>query len=139
MDRRREGCGQLIIDWPTQRPHFAIITKVTDGDTIRADIDLDLKLSYTDYPVRFTGCNAAEKKTEAGKAALAHLQTILRPGDRVILLTIKDYKFGGEFVARLFFENGEELVPRLIREQWLAYWDGRGIPPLPPWPRTVTP
>lgn len=132
----------MIIDWPRERPHFAYITSVTDGDTIRADIDLDLRSGYWDFPIRLAGCNAHEKSTEAGIAARDNLRTILLPGTRVVLTTIKDYKFGGEFVAKVFLieEDGSltDLVAELVAEQWLAEWDGRGTAPKPPWPRTVT-
>lgn len=127
----------MTIDWPTERPHLAVVRSVIDGDTFRADIDLDLKLQYDNYKVRLAGSNAWESKTEAGKAATENLEALLYEGRQIVLLTIKDYKYGGEFIARVFLEDGTELVPLLIREQWAAPWNGRGSAPKPPWPRMV--
>lgn len=131
----------MLINWPTERPHFGYVTSVTDGDTFRADIDLDLRAGYWDYKIRLAGCNAWEKSTEAGMAAKDNLAAILTPKRQIILTTIKDYKYGGEFVAKVFLPQPDgsllELVPQLIAEQWLAPWDGRGSAPLPAWPRTI--
>lgn len=134
------GTSQVHFDWPTERPKFARITAdhpPHDGDTIFVDIDMDLKDWKHDYPLRLDGCNAWEVGTEAGKAARDNLRSILTPGLQVVLTTIKDYKYGGEFVARVWLMDGTELVPSLIAAQWLAPWDGRGKAPTPPWPRTV--
>lgn len=127
----------MRFDWPKERPHFAIVKKVIDGDTIVCDIDMDLRGWYHDYKVRLAGCNAAEVKTEAGKAARAHLKDVLPIGSVVVLTTIKDYKYGGEFVAKVWVDPQNELVKDLIQHQWAAAWDGRGEAPLPPWPRTT--
>lgn len=130
----------ITFAWPTERPHFATVTRVTDGDTIRANIDLNLKAALTDYPVRLAGCNAWEKATEGGKAALAHLTARLPVGTKVVLTTVKDYKYGGEFIANIWLMDGTDLVAELIAAQWLAPWDGkgRGADHVPPWPRTVS-
>ncbi|MGW5147517.1 thermonuclease family protein [Rhodococcus koreensis] len=128
----------MHIEWPLERPHMATVRSVIDGDTIRVDIDMDLRTALSNYKVRLAGCNAAEVDTDAGKAARDHLQTVLLPGMQIVLLTIKDYKYGGEFIARVFLPDGTELVPKLIEEQWLAPWNGRGPAPVPPWPRTVS-
>ena len=129
----------ISFNWPTERPHFAVVTRVVDGDTVHMDIDMDLKSWLDDYPVRLSGCNAWERSTEAGQAAKANLEKLLPVGTTVVLTTIKDYKFGGEFVAKVFLLDGTNLVEKLIAEQWLAPWDGngKGADHVPPWPRTV--
>lgn len=132
----------MRIEWPLQRPHFAYVTAVTDGDTFRADIDLDLHMGYWNFPVRLNRCNAWERSTEAGIAARDNLRALLPVGRRLVLATIRDYKYGGEFVAEVFYFVDEEaepvnLIDELIAQQWLAPWDGQGSAPLPPWPRTV--
>lgn len=129
----------LTFTWPEARPHNATLTRVIDGDTIRADIDMDLRVMLHDYPVRLVGCNAAERSTEAGAAARANLIATLPVGTPLVLTLIKDYKYGGEFVARVTLADGTDLVASLIAQQWLAAWDGRGASPQPVWPRTVTP
>lgn len=127
----------ISYDWPTERPHFAVVVRVVDGDTVHCDIDMDLKAWLKDFPVRLAGCNAAEKSTPAGAAAAANLVGLLVPGTQVILTTIKDYKYGGEFIAKVWLLDGTDLVASLIAQQWLAPWDGNGKQPVPPWPRTV--
>ncbi len=125
----------LTFQWPTERPHRAIVKRVVDGDTIVCDIDLDLRSWLVDYKVRLLGCNAAEKSTEAGMAAAANLQDVLRPGTPVVLTLIKDYKYGGEFCARVWLGD-RDLISELIQQAWAAAWDGTGKAPVPPWPRT---
>lgn len=133
----------LSFTWPDERPHFAVVTRVVDGDTIHCDIDLDLRVGHTDYPVRLAGCNAWEVSTDAGRAARDNLIARLPVGTPVVLTLIKDYKYGGEFVAKVWlFEDdstglGVDLVAELVEQQWLAAWNGRGAAPVPPWPRTV--
>ena len=124
--------------WPIERPHFAEVTRVVDGDTIRCDIDMDLKAALRDYPVRMTGRNAWEQSTAAGQAAKANLSDRLPVGTQIVLTTIKDYKYGGEFVAKVWLLDGTDLIADLIADQWLAEWDGRGraADHVPPWPRT---
>jgi endonuclease YncB( thermonuclease family) len=125
------------IDWPRQRPFVGIAVRVVDGDTVHFNIDKGMKEWILDWPVRLNGCNAAEKSTDAGLAAKAYLETILVPFTQVTLLTIKDYKYGGEYVADVYLPDGTNLVEKLIAEQWVARWDGNGKAPVPPWPRTV--
>ncbi len=125
--------------WPIERPHFAVVTAVIDIDTIRCDIDQNLKDWKRDFPVRLAGCNGWEIATEAGKAAKAHMVQRLPVGTKIVLTTIKDYKFGGEFVAKVWLLDGTNLIEELIAQQWLEPWDGRGkgSDHVPPWPRTI--
>lgn len=127
----------MIFNWPDERPHNAVVKRVVDGDTIVVDIDMDLRNWEIDYKLRLAGCNASEHNTEAGQAAKANLTALLPVGTQIVLTTIKDYKFGGEFIARVWLGD-TDLVAQLIQQQWLAPWDGNGARPTPPWPRTVT-
>lgn len=153
MAEHKTLLGSITFDWPTERPHFATVVRVVDGDTIRCDIDMDLKEWKADFPVRLDGCNSwdilrsydgftAEQiavSKEAKAAATANLTERLPVGTQVVLTTIKDYKYGGEFVAKVWLLDGTNLVDQLIEQQWLAPWDGRGkgSDHVPPWPRTV--
>jgi endonuclease YncB( thermonuclease family) len=124
------------VSFPDQRPYVAYVVRVVDGDTIVCDIDLGLRTWLRGYKVRLIGCNSAELSTEAGKAARDHLADILPEGTKLTLSMVKDYKYGGEFVAGVFL-NGFDLVVDLIVNQWAAPWDGRGAAPVPPWPRSA--
>jgi endonuclease YncB( thermonuclease family) len=127
----------MNIDFPTQRPFVGVVRRVVDGDTIHVDIDRGMKEWLVDFPMRLNGCNAAERSTPGGIAAKANLETILLPGLWITLLAIKDYKYGGEYVADVYLADGTNLVQMLIDQQWLAPWSGDGKSPVPPWPRTV--
>ncbi len=125
--------------WPTERPHNATVRSVHDGDTIKCDIDMDLRSALVNYPIRLIGCNAWELATDAGKAARDNLSALLPPGTPVVLTLIKDYKYGGEFVAKVWLGD-RDLIADLIAAQWAAPYDGTGkmTDHVPPWPRTVT-
>lgn len=129
----------IRFDWPTERPYYASIVKVVDGDTVRARIDLGLRVSLG-YPVRLIGLNCAPVGTFSGDGARAYVTSVLTPGLDVVLTTLKDYKYGGEFVGRIWLPGPDGVADfnqRLIDLQWAAAWDGNGAQPLPPWPRTV--
>lgn len=127
----------MELNFPTERIFAAWVTRVVDGDTIVCDIDLGLRSWLRDYKVRLNGCNAWEISTEAGKAAHENLVGRLPVGTYLTLTFVKDYKYGGEFVATPYLSDGTDLVQQLIAQQWLAPWNGRGTVPVPPWPRTV--
>lgn len=141
----------MIIDFPTVRPYVAHVIGVTDGDTIRTDADMGLRNWEVGYKLRLARCNAWDYpkmidgalrgNAEAAAAAKANLTDLLL-GKMVYLHTVKDYKFGGEFVAEVILpgDAGDvNVIDKLIAEQWLAPWDGngKGYEHVPPWPRTV--
>jgi endonuclease YncB( thermonuclease family) len=126
--------------------YAATITSITDGDTLKMDVvvgqvtisSLELDVVARNMPVRLAGCNAAEKSTEAGKAARANLMLLLHPGAQVTLSDVQPYKYGLEIVAYVALPDGQDLTKLLIAGQWVAPWDGVGAKrPVPPWPRTV--
>lgn len=125
--------------------YVATIRSVYDGDTIHADIDLGFGITKgndeSHVPgalLRLRGCNARELHEEGGKEAREALRGILAAGTVVTLRTVKPDKFGGRYDAVVELPDGEDLVERLIAEQWVAAWDGEGERPVPPWPRTIT-
>lgn len=126
----------MKLDFPRERAYLATIRRIVDGDTIVCDIDMGLRLGM-EYKVRLVGCNAHELATVAGKAARQNLMIRLPLDSQVILTLVKDYKYGGEFVAKVTLEDGTDLVQELITEQWAAAWNGNGPAPTPPWPRSV--
>lgn len=70
----------------------ASLTKVVDGDTIHASIDLGLDIS-TKQTIRFYGINAPETSTDEGKVASKWVQgwfTAHAPDGFFTLRTVKD-------------------------------------------------
>lgn len=125
--------------------YTALVRTVTDGDTIRCDVlmgsatiaGMSCDIVLRDFPVRLRGCNAAEVKTEAGKAARDNLRAALPGGTPVTLSQVTPYKYGLELVAAVALPDGADLVGLLIKAGWAAPWDGNGKQPVPPWPRGV--
>lgn len=118
----------------------AMIVRVTDGDTVVADVSLGFGLWMRDskrqpMSFRLAGCNAIEKAKPGGKEARDHLAALLPPGKRVLLQSIQSDKYGGRYDARLTVEGIGDLVDYLIAQGWVAAWDGTGPQPVPPWPR----
>jgi len=86
----------MTTPWPIR---FELaVDRVHDGDTIygviHADAGLDIWIESgrtgKGWGLRFYGINAPELNTDAGKLALAFLQTLVKPGDT---LTFDSYSF----------------------------------------------
>lgn len=90
----------------------AKVLDVVDGDTIRLQLDLGWRITYT-ARVRIAGINAPEMKTPEGLQAKQHAQTLLQPGDEVTFLSKGFDKYGrplghlifGGFAARDFADE----------------------------------
>jgi endonuclease YncB( thermonuclease family) len=108
---------------------------VHDADTLVASIDLGFYLTLT-VPVRLLGINAPELNTPAGKGAAAFLTALLPAGTEILLASEKPDKYAPRVLARVMLD-GKDIAETLIAAQWAAAWDGRGIKPLPVWPRTI--
>jgi endonuclease YncB( thermonuclease family) len=121
----------------------AVVRKVIDGDTFVADLALGYGgLVATERQMRLAGGNAREArgpdKQEGGPEAALNLAGRLRLGYgatvRVVSETADPH---GRLLVTVRLDDGTDLVEELIARRWLARWDGRGDPPVPPWPRTV--
>lgn len=132
-------------------PYTATVAKIHDGDTIDVDIDLvtgpyklrrDVDLGFNMHrspaglvleqqSVRVYGCNAPELATPAGKLALAYMQTLLKVGDTVTLLSHGWDKYGGRIDGEITLADGRDLARTLINGGAAAPWDGKGAKPLP--------
>lgn len=71
----------------------ATVIRVIDGDTIRLDLDLGLRIWRTDN-CRIAGINTPEMNTAAGKAAKAYAETLLTPGLYVMFESLQLDKYG---------------------------------------------
>lgn len=107
----------------------AIILSVTDGDTVRADIDLGMDTWKHNVALRLTGINAPEVKgeeREAGLKAKAFLETLLPFETEVIIYTQKDKSAGwGRYAAGIYLPNYEGMlqsVSALLVKAGHAVW-----------------
>lgn len=132
----------------------ATVLEVHDGDTIKVAIQLgrsrahEQDLGFHIYvenhtltlhlPIRMLGCNARELHEPGGVEARDNLIALLPAGTRVSLRTVAADKYGTRYDAAVTLPDGSDLVTGLIAGQWAAAWDGSGVKPVPPWPRTIT-
>lgn len=70
----------------TWGPYPAVVLNVHDGDTMTAAIDVGFNLTMT-IPLRIYGINAPELATQAGKDALAYAETLVKVGDRIMVVS----------------------------------------------------
>lgn len=93
--------------------------------------------------VRLLGCAAREKSDPGGLEARDALRDRpgMRVGSPVVLTALKDDKYGGRIDAVVTYLAADglphDLATDLIAEQWAVPWNGAGVQPKPPWPRTV--
>jgi endonuclease YncB( thermonuclease family) len=124
-----------------QSPYIynATVLYVHDGDTFDADVDFGFYLHHAPTPVRLLGCNARELSEPGGTEARDNLAALLPAGSRVLLQTAKPDKYAPRWDAQVTYLTGDgavhDLVTDLIADEWAAEWDGKGSPPVPPWPR----
>lgn len=126
----------------------AEIIRVIDGDTIDArltladiDVGFDIHLiQYHTIKLRLAGINAPEKNTVEGKTAKTYLTSMLPPGTKCVISTVKDKREKyGRYLAWVFVPQGETY--RCVNDALLA--DGMAVkfmdagmtkPAEPPWP-----
>jgi len=131
-------------------PYKATVVGIHDGDTLTVDVvlakvgkaktDVDLGFSVHRAPagvtlerqsVRVYGCNAPELATPAGKAALAHILTLLHVGDTVTLVSHGWDKYGGRIDGAVTLLDGRDLAATMIADGHAVFWDGTGVKPVP--------
>jgi endonuclease YncB( thermonuclease family) len=113
--------------------------RVVDGDTYLMRIDFGVDAVNVDpRRVRLAGCNAAPSATPSGQDCTARVVDLFAmPGQLTVRALGEDPH--GRLLVAVALPDGRDLTELLIAEQRAARWNGRGEPPLPPWPRTVSP
>lgn len=112
----------------------AVVERVVDGDTVRLTVDLGFDTWHTGC-FRLLGLAARELDQPGGPEARDHLAELLPVGARVSVQSVKVDKYGGRYNAAVTLPGGTPLAGLLIDTGWAAPWSGRGVAPLPPWPR----
>jgi len=91
------------------------ITRVVDGDTVIANINMGIGIIMVDQRLRLLGYDAYEKKTEKGKEATKFAEEILLDSDCLFVTSGKRDNFGrplgniqvnGKIFGELLKENG---------------------------------
>lgn len=110
--------------------------RVVDGDGIVAGIDCGLRVTMV-LPLRLAGCNAAEKNTPEGKAALEFVEAWVKehadPDGWLAVITGKNPGDNyGRWLAEVQSLDGtRDLSDDLIGAGLAVAWDGRGSKPVP--------
>lgn len=103
-------------------PYPARVVDVHDGDTVHLDLDLGFGIIFNSHdldgkPVnscRVYGINAPELATDAGKAALAFAETLLHPGDHVMVVSHSWDKYGGRFDGTITLADGRDFATLML-------------------------
>lgn len=91
----------------------AVVEKLTDADTFLARADLGLGDLRYRVPVRVAHCNAPEKDTAEGQAALVWAERVITPGMEVTLRAHSLEKFG-RLLASVLLPEGHDYSRDLI-------------------------
>lgn len=127
------------------RTYPGAVLAVTDGDTLSMLLDRGGD-DWWRTAVRLDGGNAREKADPGGPEARQHLAELvaavtpttvaeLFAGRHVASVQSLRYdKYSGRIDARVILPDGRDLAAQMIRDGYMAPWDGRGPRPVPPWP-----
>jgi endonuclease YncB( thermonuclease family) len=108
-----------------------------DGDTVNVWVHRGGS-DYSRWAVRLLGGACRELADPGGPEAYTHLAGLVPTGTPVVLVDVRDDKYGGRKLARVVVDLGRgsvDLVELLIADGWAAPWNGRGTQPRPAWPR----
>lgn len=106
----------------------ATVTKIHDGDTFTADLDLGWHVTLTGQPVRLARCDAPELATVDGRQALAYLSTLIRVGDPLTIVSTRLDKYG-RILGEVTTAVGVNLTDAMIAAGHAKPWDGSGPKP----------
>jgi endonuclease YncB( thermonuclease family) len=103
-------------------PYRARCDAIHDGDSIYFSVDLGfdhliVSHDWDGHPrmeCRVYGINAPELSTEAGKAALAYAQTLLKPGDVCQVTSHGWDKYGGRFDGTVTLPDGTDFAGLML-------------------------
>lgn len=97
----------------------ALITRVVDGDTVDAEVDLGFSLTYKarfrikDLDTPETWRPKSEEEREHGKAATAYATELLLDKN-IILKTEPDVGIYGRYMASIILGNGDNFADVMI-------------------------
>lgn len=111
--------------------------QVTDGDTIRFDIDLGFNVIREGVIVRIVGINAPDKSDPIEKAAAIavtkYVQHLVDTASFVALTSQEQTEKYGRYLGSLCLAVGYgaiDLREHLIAKKFAKAWDGKGSRPI---------
>jgi Micrococcal nuclease (thermonuclease) homologs len=124
-----------VTKFETAYVYAATVLSVHDGDTFLARIDEGFG-NFTEKPVRLAGCNAIELDDPGGKEAREHLLKLLPVGSLCLIRSWVWDKWRNRIDAMVLTTPtlNWTVTESMIRDGYAARWDGKGKPPVPPWP-----
>jgi micrococcal nuclease len=114
----------------------AQLERVVDGDTLHVRCDLGLRLTYA-MDVRLRGCNADEKTTPSGQAAITFaISWLANNADADGWLTVTTHRnpedpYGRWMADVTNLDGSKSLAVDLIAAGLAVVWDGKGPKPVP--------
>ena len=101
----------------TTHNYRGIVTRVVDGDTVEARIDLGFDVWRTSR-LRIRGLDCPERNTRAGVAALAHAMHLLPAGTAIVCTTYRraaaDIKTFDRYVADVYLSDGRCFAEAMV-------------------------
>jgi endonuclease YncB( thermonuclease family) len=109
-------------------PYPGSVVSVHDGDTVTVALDIhsdpgfNLALDATlTVPIRIYGINAPELSTTAGKTARDYAQTLLRPGDKVSVLSHGWDCYAPRVDGDITLADGTDFATRMVESGNAVY------------------
>lgn len=110
----------------------AVVTRLHDGDTWFANIDLGINNLWVEgADLRLNGVDAPELITAAGKASLAWEINNLAPVGETVILTYHGLDKYGRQLVDVQLSDGRDLGKTLIAAGQALPYDGHGPKPYP--------
>jgi len=97
--------------------YHARILKVTDGDTLRMDVDIGFGMWRRNEPYRLLRINAPEMKFKAGKAARDFLIALLAEVGMDATIRTEKSDVYGRFLAEVELSDGTNLSDYMVEHK----------------------
>lgn len=92
----------------------ALVVNVTDGDTLKVELDLGLDLTRRNIRVRLLHAWAPELTEPGGPEAKAYVQSIVSPGQSVKVVSAKWDRYANRIDGEVILADGRELGELVI-------------------------
>ncbi len=94
----------------------AVVVRIHDADTLVCSLDMGWGTWRKDEPVRLEGVNAPELSTAEGQAAKAFVETLLKAGDEVTVIS-KKYDKWRRTLGRITLPDSRDLSAVFARNR----------------------